>query len=333
MATALSYLHQNLRCAIGANSAQKNNLRSVLDVLRIGSGGFWPAFERFHGYMSSGNRLVLVSIHGRRMGCDVVERSYSICAHLTPIFDEACVRLRIRRDVAVRDAEPASHAFVQDEHVPFELWPRRIVVMAAYHGPIQTTPQTTCSEARLDYPAARTYMRLFRKSMRLLTPMLPVNARFAFRQQADPASLLCSHGCGAIETEAYALRDCAVVAPIWDLLTKAWRCVGAGFSWHNFNNLDGFAAINSGTAHRHRMWVMLTGVSLHFVWHRHNLALHRHQRMPPHVLLELSFHDAKDVDCLATVAAILSLLRQPPYLALHAKYLRCLALESTFDVH
>ncbi|KAF0694590.1 Aste57867_14545 [Aphanomyces stellatus] len=304
-------------------------------------------------------------MHGLRIGFDVVEYSHSIYKHLTAVFDNICARLGVRRDVSCQDVDPTPHAFkttVKDQVVPFELWPRRVVVKAAYHGLMPTTPHPTRSDARPDYPDACKYMLLFRKSMCLITPvhadvwlrttlhMLPVNARFAFRQEADPDSILCSHGCGAVETEVHALRDCAVVAPIWDLHTTAWCGFGVGFTWYNFNSIDSFTAVNSGTLQKNalcRLWVMLTGATLHLVWHRHNLALHRQQRMPPpHVLLELSFlqwmvtarrwlrqHDADDLDRVATVAAAQLLLRRPPYHSLRAKYPRCLALESTFDVH
>ncbi|ETW04455.1 hypothetical protein H310_04728 [Aphanomyces invadans] len=92
---------------------------------------------------------------------------------------------------------------------------------------------------------------------------------------------------------------------------------------------------------------MLTGVSLHLLWTQRNHAKHRNRAMPPaHVILDVSFvtwlrsvrrwmrlQVPDDSELSAVQAALVTLLRQTNYRDLHAKYPRCLALDTTFDLH
>jgi hypothetical protein len=281
------------------------------------------------------------------------------------MYDNVRARLSVRHDAPNAHVPDAPHSFrakIKDQVVPFELWPRRVVVKMSYHGPVPTKSHPTQSHARPDYPAARTYMKRFRRSMSLLSPvhadvwlrlvlrMIPVNSRFMYRQEVDPDSPMCSHGCGVHETERHAFHDCTKVLRVWDTHSAAWQATGATFSWHSLLNIDCFDVHPSWLSHKpalFQLWVMLVGVTLHLVWTHHNMVLYQGRRMPPpHVLMELSFilwmttcrrHlrliQASRDEVEAALTALHLLLRQPHYRDLRAKHPRCLALESTFDVH
>ncbi|KAH9133632.1 hypothetical protein AeRB84_020322 [Aphanomyces euteiches] len=92
---------------------------------------------------------------------------------------------------------------------------------------------------------------------------------------------------------------------------------------------------------------MLVGVSLHMVWTQRNNRKHRRRvAPPPHVLVEQSFlqwmgtvrwwmrrQEADDPIIDQTRNVLEKLFTKTPYLELRSKYPKCLALETTFDVH
>ncbi|OQR83106.1 hypothetical protein ACHHYP_15095, partial [Achlya hypogyna] len=217
----------------------------------------------------------------------------------------------------------------------------------AQHSPIPTAPHPTHTPERPGHDAAKTYMRLLKRCLRWTTPvhgdvwfratlkMLPVNARYKYRPDVDPAVLQCSHGCSADETIEHALHACPKASALWTLHQTAWSCFGVGFSWFCITNIDGFTTNSRGAPHKSalfKLWVMLTGVSLHLLWTQRNHAKHRNRAMPPaHVILDVSFvtwlrsvrrwmrlQDPDDAELTAVQAALAMLLRQTNYRDLHA---------------
>ncbi|KAH9117590.1 hypothetical protein LEN26_012577 [Aphanomyces euteiches] len=315
--------------------------------------------------MSSNNPEMTVSMFMGRIRFDMIDRSISIYEHFTTIFDTLRARLGIRRDVPTLHHPTTTHGFhsvKNDNRIPFELWKRRAINKAAFHGPDLSRPHPSHSVSRPTHESAIPFMRKFRHSSNLLAPvhadvwfriilrMIPVNSRFAYRQQTDPDSILCSHSCGEVETEEHAFSTCHKVDPLWHSHTSQWHPYRVNFTWANILNFDSFPVNLAGRPHKddlHRLWFMLVGVCLHLVWKRHNLALHQSKPIPPpHVMFELSFllwmatvrrwlrqRDPDDPERASTTAALRVLLRQPLYASLLAKHPRSLELESTFDVH
>jgi len=345
-----------------------NGLRCLRDFLHTTSRqltGFWPDFATFQQVMTSCFRGATVSLQHGRIWIDSVQYTRSVYNHLTQIYDAVRTRLRVRRDVSLADVPTAPHPFratINDHITPFELWPRKLVVAMAQHGPIPTAPHPAYTTARPCHATAKTYMRQLKSSLRLLTPvhadvwfratmkMLPVNARYKHRPDVEPALIRCPHGCDHDETIEHTLHACPKVTALWQLHQAAWSCFAVGFGWHCIMNTDGFATNGRGTpltAALHKLWVMLTGVCLHLTWTQRNHAKHRDHPMPPaHVLLDVSFstwmatvrrwmrlQDPDDAELAVVKAAMAILLRQNHYRDLHAKYPRCLALDTTFDVH
>ncbi|CAK4608758.1 unnamed protein product [Aphanomyces euteiches] len=179
--------------------------------------------------------------------------------------------------------------------------------------------------------------------------MIPVNGRFAFRQQQDSISINCTHHCDAVETEEHAFHTCHKIHPMWAAHTRAWHHFNGSFEWHSLLRPDTVKfneRAGEFTETLHQLWTMLSGVCLHLIWRHHNLTLHQHKSVPPnHVLFELSFLlwmattrrwlrlIEDDDEKQSTLAALQILLAQPLYSDLLAKHPRSLELETTFDVH
>ena len=342
-----------------------NGIHCLRDVLKTGVGGFWPTFDQFRAAMSSNNPEMTVSMFMGRIRFDMILRSISIYDHFTTIFDNLRARLGIRQDVPTLHQPTTTHGFLSvkdNNRVPFELWKRRAIIKAAFHGPDLSRPHPCHSASRPTHASAFPFMRKFRQSSNFLAPvhadvwfriilrMIPVNSRFAFRQQNDPNSILCSHSCGEIETEEHTFSSCRKVEPLWRSHNTAWHSYRVKFAWDNILNFDSFQVNPTGLPYKddlHRLWFMLVGVCLHLVWRHHNLALHQSKQMPPpHVMLELSFllwmatvrrwlrqREPDDPERSSTTEALRVLLRQPLYANLLAKHPRSLELASTFDVH
>jgi len=345
-----------------------NGLRSLRDFLHnTGTRfkGYWPDFTRFHQAMASGYRGLTVNNTQGRIWIDLERNVWPVFNHLSTVYDAVCTRLRVRRDVSLEDVAEAPHPFrqeIKDQDTPFELWPRRVVVAMAYHGPRLAAPHPTSTPARVGYVESRKYMDLLKQSLRLLTPvhadvwfratmkMLPVHARYHYMRDHHPEIVLCSHGCGGEETIAHTLRDCAKVAPLWELHEAAWRGIGTDFNWALLANIDDVRFRGHGalfTAALLQLWIMLAGVTLHLMWQRRNYVKHRAQKMPPpHVLLDTTFvawmttvrrwmrlQEPDDPALAAMRAALALLFRQVHYRDLRIKYPRCLELDTSFDVH
>jgi len=345
-----------------------NGLHCLRDLL-VNTGsrfrGYWPDFARFQSAMATGYRGNRVELQRGQIRLQLVHYTRNVHSHLTAVYDAVRARLGIRLDACLADVPSAPHPFraVVKEHLaPFELWPRRLLVKMARHGPIPTEPHPTATPSRTGHDAARVYMNKVRESARLLTPvhadvwfraamhMLPVNARYSYLRDTDPGMVWCSHGCASDETIQHVLHGCVKTAPLWALHTAAWQCFGVGFGWFHLSNLDRFSVNGRGAPHKtalFQLWVMLSGVALHLLWMRRNDAKHRSQSMPPaHVLLDITFvtwmttvrrwmrlQDLDDPVLSSTRAALAILLRQPHYHDLSDKYPRCLELDTVFDVH
>ncbi|ETV75045.1 hypothetical protein H257_10643 [Aphanomyces astaci] len=185
---------------------------------------------------------------------------------------------------------------------------------------------------------------------RVLFGMLPVNARFVYRQATDASAVLCAHGCLEVESQLHALFACPRLAPLWQTHQSAWRTTGVRFSWHNILNLDDFYChVNHGHLKPalFQLWVMVTGVCLHLLWFHHNQVQYQGHALPPlAALIELSFVTwtatvrswlrrlpPDDITRPALMAALDLLFRQSHYSQLHQKFPPCLKLAPTFDIH
>ncbi|KAH9078620.1 hypothetical protein Ae201684P_019699 [Aphanomyces euteiches] len=222
--------------------------------------------------------------------------------------------------------------------------------------------QQTHTSSRPDHKAARQYMSLVRKFLRWVTPvhadvwfratmhMLAVNERYKYLLSTDPERVLCPHECDSRETLAHALHSCPSIAPMWSALEGPWQQFGVSLSWNNITNLDRFKVNALGRRTKDtlfQLWFMLVGVSLHMVWTQRNNRKHRRRvAPPPHVLVEQSFlqwmgtvrwwirrQEADDPIIDQTRNVLEKLFTKTPYLELRSKYPKCLALETTFDVH
>jgi hypothetical protein len=342
-----------------------NGFHSLRNFLRIGTNGLWPSFPQFLGHMSAGNRTVPVSMQHGQIQFKVVKGSRLIYDHFTRIWLSTKNLFNCVDNVQLQpDVEIAATAFtkkIKNAFVPFELWPKQMVKNLAYHAPLPSRDHPTKSIERPDYTAAKTYLRFVRKSLAVLTPvhadvwlrtifcMLPVNSKFMYRQTAEPAAILCAHGCADVETQSHALFDCPKVFPLWETHRSAWRSIGARFSWQNLINIDKFSTHHYYARHKEtlfQLWTMVTGVCIHLVWHHHNHVQYQGRTIPPPAaLFEVSFlvwtatirswrRRLGPADSQADLTAALDLLlRQPHYRELRAKYPRCLDLQPTFDVH
>ncbi|KAG9399080.1 hypothetical protein AC1031_022026 [Aphanomyces cochlioides] len=185
---------------------------------------------------------------------------------------------------------------------------------------------------------------------RALLKMLPVNDLFKYCTPDEPDRRLCPHDCGTNETIAHTLHDCPAISPVWLAHAPPWQQYGVAFSWHNTSNLDAFSVNAKGRHMKNllfKLWVMLTGVTIHLAWLQRNHKKHRRRAAPPHhVLVDQSFvawmstirwwlrrqeHDDPIISQAKTLLE--SLLSKHPYSELRSKYPKCLALETTFDVH
>lgn len=342
----------------------RNGIRSLADVLQTGHIGFWPTFDQFRASMSANNPEMTVSLHMGRIRFDMVDRSKRIYDHLTLVYRRIGALHDIRSDLPHTNIATTSHPFsriANKKHYPFETWSHRILSKAAYCGPHPTRNHPSQPPDQTDMTAAKTFMRQFRRAMRLLTPthadvwvriilrMIPVNGRFAFRQHIIPNATDCSHRCGDVETEEHAFHTCSKIQPLWSTHTRAWHHYNGSFEWRHLlhpNSIKFNDNAKNSADILHQLWIMLSGVCLHLIWRHHNLTLHQHKPIPPnHVLFELSFLlwmattrrwlrllDDADVKQ-ATLAALQAILAQPLYSDLMAKYPRSLELETTFDVH
>ncbi|OQR86320.1 hypothetical protein ACHHYP_10672 [Achlya hypogyna] len=344
-----------------------NGLRCLRDFLLNSCNqlqGHWPTFDAFHNAMSSGYAGAAVRLQGGALRLAPTRYATVIHAHFVRIYTTVRQRLNIRLDVSLANEPSAPHPFrmlFKGQAQPFELWPRRATVRMAQHGPIPTAVHPTYTDARPSHAAARTYMSQLKEALCWLTPahanvwlrvamkMLPTNTRYQYCRGEDPDRVLCSHGCGAEETIQHALRACHVVDPLWRLHQAAWSTVGVKFTWYAITNIDQFGVTVVGAPLKHalyRLWVMLTGVTLHLAWQTRNNAKHRGQAPPPtHVLLNLAFvtwtttvrrwirlQDADDSDLAAVKTAMTLLLRQAHYRDLYAKHPWCMQLDTVYDV-
>ena len=311
--------------------------------------------------MTNGSRAALTSGDAA-----YVHYSHKIYNHFQAVYTTIRRRLGVRLDVQLHDVPAVAHAFrqpVKGQMLPFELWPKKILLTMAFHGPVPTAPHPTHTSQRTDYTAAKLYMTEFKAALRWLPPvhadvwlratlrMLPVNARYSYKRDTEPWSLECQHdGCTAVETQEHALHACTKVAPLWALHQVAWQVVGVTFAWSSILDLDHFCVGHRGRRYKDalfQVWVMLVGATLHTVWMQRNHTKHRHRAMPPtHVMGELTFLlwlssvrrwmrlQAPDDPVVSDLKRALALLlHEHPYNALRAKHPRCLDLESSFDVH
>ncbi|EQC35591.1 hypothetical protein SDRG_06879 [Saprolegnia diclina VS20] len=136
---------------------------------------------------------------------------------------------------ALRDfMTPSGHwKTIKDVVTPFENWPRRDVRDLAMHTPAQSRPHPLLSTTRRTNDDVKTYLADMRRLLaaaapvhahvwfRLVMRMLPVNSRTHYIQHQEPGAIVCSHGCGAVETEMHAFFACPYIHPIWEWHDKA----------------------------------------------------------------------------------------------------------------
>jgi hypothetical protein len=344
-----------------------NGLHCLRDLLCNTPGqlpGFWPTFSQFHGALTSGYRGVVVALRQGNVHVPVMHYASTVYKHLTDVYTAVRRRLHVRPAVSLADVAAAPHQFrmlINNYSQPFESWPRRAVSKMAKHSPLPTAIHPTYTAARPSHALARTYMGQFKASLSWLTPvhadvwfratmkMLPVNSRYSYCRETEPDKMLCPHGCGHDETAMHALRSCRAVVSLWSMHQAAWATTGVQFSWFAITNVDNFAVTGVGAPLKNAMyqlWTMVTGVTLHLAWQTRNNAKHRNRAPPPvHALLDISFviwmttvrrwmrlQADDDPGLAATKSALAILLRQVHYRDMHAKYPRCLELDTVYDV-
>ena len=327
-----------------------NQLRCLADLVAVH--GRWPTRAEFVAMMSHGNPAARVEIgNDGRMQWAPVHRSGMIYNHLTSVY--ATVQGLNQVPPPTSPAPPtARHPFyglAKDTPVPFELWPRRMVLALAYHAPATAVHHPMSSSARTTTADLHSYARRVRRTcripppvqgdvwLRLLFRMLPVNCRFFYLQAERPDAICCAYGCGVVETQHHAFHACPHIHPVWSFHRDAWRRYGVNFSWSTISDLDLFSVNAHGDRHKdalRTLWVLLTATTLHLIWTEHNKVQYEAATpLPTHVWTELSFLGwtmsvrrwlrLQDTDCPVRSSAleVLQALRSHPhYQDLWTKY-------------
>ncbi|RHY75448.1 hypothetical protein DYB30_006450 [Aphanomyces astaci] len=342
-------------CSHGAS----NQLRCLADIVAVH--GRWPTRAEFMAMMSDRNPAAQVEIGmDGRMQWATVYRSGMLYNHLTCVHTNV-LGLNQPPPPATPVPPTARHPFyglAKDAPVPFESWPRRMVLALAHHAPIHEGHHPMSSTARATTAAIHSYVKRVRRTcripppvqgdvwLRLLFRMLPVNCRFAHLQLERPDAICCAYGCGAVETQYHAFHACPHIHPVWSFHRDAWRRYGVSFAWSTISDLDLFTVNASGDRHKdalQTLWILLTASTLHLIWTEHNKVQYEDKTpLPPTAWNELSFLGwtmsvrrwlrLQDPDCplRSSVLHVLHTLRAPAnYRPLWAKYPYSLHLAPT----
>ncbi|OQR88876.1 hypothetical protein ACHHYP_06578 [Achlya hypogyna] len=328
-----------------------NGFRALRDFMA--PSGFWYSWPQLATLMRRNNPGTRVHMgRGGRITVSAPPHGAAVYKHLCAVYDNVRRQYNVRTNTLLPRPEITGHPFrklVKDEVLPFERWPRRDVRDLALHTPKPSRRHPLLSTSRPTLPDVKAFIKRTRKLLCVATPvhadvwhrlvmrMLPVNVRMAYKQHADPAIILCSHGCGAVETELHAFFTCPRIYPIWEWHDAAWCAAGPAVRWTSVTELDKFAVHARHTPLRsalHGLWAMAVAVTVHALWKARNAAHFDDTRLPPTPVL----HDVIFTVWLATIRRRLRLLEgdsperqallaaaqllfsQPSYRPLAAKY-------------
>jgi exonuclease III len=289
-------------CSYGAS----NQLRCLADIAAVH--GRWPTRPEFMVMMSQGNPAAPVAI-GRdgTMQWATVYRSGMIYNHLSCVHTNV-LGLNQLPQLATPAPAMTRHPFygmAKVAPIPFELWPRRMVLALAYHAPLTEGYHPMSSAVRTTTAAIQSYVRRVRQTcripppvqgdvwLRLLFCMIPVNCRFAHLQVERPDAICCAYGCGAVETQHHAFHACPQIYSVWSFHRAAWQRYGVSFAWSTMADLDLFT-VNERGGHLKdaikTLWILLTASTLHLIWTKHNKVQYEDATpLPSYAWNELSF--------------------------------------------
>ncbi len=334
--------------------------RSLRDFMA--PNGRWYTWSELAHAMGRDNPSTRVHLDAAgQIAVSAAPHGSAVYKHVTAVYNNVRRQHQVRTDVMLSQPPLTGHPFyktIKGAAVPFELWPRHDVRALAKHPPAATRPHPLQTPTRRSLTDVKVFVKATRRLLRDATPVhadvwhrlvmhtLPVNSRMAYRQLEDPSAILCSHGCGAVESEIHAFFACPKIYPVWEWHKAAWHAVGTDVHWLRITNLDQFkvhARHARLSEHLHQLWAMAVAVTAHALWQHRNAAHFDNKRLVPQPVLQ----DTIFVTWLATVRRCLRLLEtesterrdlhaatslmltQPGYNTLAAKYPLGLWLRAT----
>ncbi|ETV95721.1 hypothetical protein H310_10794 [Aphanomyces invadans] len=278
-------------CLYGA----RNGFRALRDFMT--PSGHWLTWQQLAARMRVHNPATRVHLNrAGRITASAARDTAAAYKHLSAVYDQKTIK---------------------DVVTPFEQWPRRDVRDMTMHTPESNRTHPMLSDIHRTEAEVETYLADMRRLLtaaapvhtdvwfRLMMKMLMVTSRRHYIQHREPEAILCTHGCGDVETEMHP------------------------FFWHRVTHLDQFNVHNRHSANRdnlYQLWAMAVAITVHLIWMRRNATKFDNAA----VRRRLRLFDAASPEYHQLRAAASLMLAQRGYRELAAKHPLGLQLKPTF---